>query len=106
MDQVESKFLKIQQHQPFVYASHFWIHGRDKLEKFLDNFNKIHPSVSFTNGYSSKNVAILNPYFKIHDHKIEQIFILKQQIDTSICIVHRHNLIVLCEMKCWFLNMG
>ena len=100
MDQAEPEFLKTQQHQLFVYSSHFWIHSRDKAEKFLDNFNKIHPSVSFTNGYSSKNVTILNPYLKIDDHKIEQVFILKQQIDTSICIINHHTLIILCEMKC------
>ena len=71
MDQVESEFLKTQQHQPLVWFRYIddiffiWTHDQEKLEEFLDNFNKFHPNLRFTHEYSRKNVTFLDLDVKI-----------------------------------------
>ena len=60
MDQVESEFLKTQQRQPLAWFKYIddiffiWTRGQEKLEGFLDNFNKFHPNLRFTHEYSRK----------------------------------------------------
>ena len=76
MNQVESEFLKTQQHQPLVWFRYIddiffiWTHGQEKLEGFLDNFNKFHPNLRFTHEYSRKHVTFLDLDVKIIDQKI------------------------------------
>ena len=76
MDQVESGFLKTQQHQPLLWFRYIddiffiWTHGLEELEDFLDNFNKFHPNLSFAHEYSRKNVTFLDLDVKIADRKI------------------------------------
>ena len=76
MDQIESEFLKTQQHQPLVWFRYIddiffiWTHCREKLEGYLDNFNKFHPNLRFTLEYSRKNVTFLDLDVKILDRKI------------------------------------
>ena len=54
MDQVESEFLKAQQHQTLVWSRYIddifflWAYGQEKLQGFLDNFNKFQPNLKFT----------------------------------------------------------
>ena len=75
-DQVESEFLKTQQHQPLVWFRYIddiffiWTHGQEKLEGFLDYFTKFHPNLRFTHEYSRKNVTFLDLDVKIVDGKI------------------------------------
>ena len=47
-----------------------WTHGQQKLEGFLDNFNKFHPNLMFTHEYSRKHVTFLDLDVKIIDCKI------------------------------------
>ena len=76
MDQAESEFLKTQQHQPLVWFRYvddiffIWTHGQEKLEGFLDNFNKFHPNLRFNHEHSRKHVTFLDLDVKIIDHKI------------------------------------
>ena len=76
MDQVECEFLKTKQHQPLVWFRYIddiffiWTHCREKLEGYLDNFNKFHPNLRFTLEYSRKNVTFLDLDVKILDRKI------------------------------------
>ena len=76
MDQVESEFLKTEQHQPLVWFRYIddiffiWTHGQEKLEGSLDNFNKFHPNLRFTHEYSRKHVTFLDLDVKIIDCKI------------------------------------
>ena len=66
MDQVESEFLKTQIHQPLVWFRYIddiffiWTHGQDKLEQFLVDFNKFHPSLKFMHESREKNVTFLD----------------------------------------------
>ena len=101
MDQVEFEFSK----NPIasaisvvqVHRWHFfiWTHAQQKLEGFLDNFDKFHPKLRFAHEYSRKHVTFLDPDVKILIVRFLQICILKQQIDTSISITHRHTLTIL-----------
>ena len=76
LDQAESEFLKTQQHQPLVWFRYvddiffIWTHGQEKLEGFLDNFNKFHPNLRFNHEHSRKHVTFLDLDVKIIDHKI------------------------------------
>ena len=76
MDQVESEFLKTQQHQPLMWFRYIddiffiWMHGQGILEGFLDNFNKFHPNLRFTHEYSRKYGTFLDLDVKIIDCKI------------------------------------
>ena len=64
MDQAESEFLKTQQRQPLVWFKYIddiffiWTRGKEKLEGFLDNFNKFYPNLRFTHEYSRKKCYI------------------------------------------------
>ena len=64
MGQVESEFLETQTHQPLVCFRYIddiffiWAHGQDKLEQFLDDLNKFHPSIKFTHESSRKKCPI------------------------------------------------
>ena len=65
MDQVEPGFLENEIHQLFVWFRYLdciffiWTHGQDKLEQFLADFNKFHPTLKFTHKSSRKNVKSL-----------------------------------------------
>ena len=59
-----------------------WTHGQEKLEEFLNKFNKFHPNVRFTHEYSRKNVSFLYLDVKIMDRKIFT--------DLHIKATHRH----------------
>ena len=66
MDQVESEFLKTQIHQPLVWFRYIddiffiWTHRQEKLEQFVVDFNKLHPTLKFTHEPSRKNVTFLD----------------------------------------------
>ena len=66
MDQVESKFLKTQTHQPLVRFRYkddilfIWTHRRDKLEQFLVDLNKFHLLIKLTHQSTRKNVTVLD----------------------------------------------
>ena len=70
MDQVESEFLKTQIHQLLVWFSYtddkfyFWIHVNDKLEQFLVDLNKFHPTSKSVHESSRKNLTFLDVYVK------------------------------------------
>ena len=137
MDKVESEFLKTQQHQPLVWLWYIddiffiWTHGQEKLERFLDNFNKFHPNLRFTHKYSRKNVTFLDLDIKILDRKIvtdlhikatdghQYLHYTSQPYHTKPVIVYSQALRVsrIClfkndfirhwnEIKSWFMNRG
>ena len=66
MDQVESKFLKTQTHQPLVRFRYkddilfIWTHRRGKLEQFLVDLNKFHLLIKLTHHSTRKNVTVLD----------------------------------------------
>ena len=70
MDQVE--FLKTQIDQALVWFRYIdniffiWTHGQDKLEQFLVDFNKFHPSLKFTHEPSRKNNTFLHVDVKFY----------------------------------------
>lgn len=68
-----------------------WTHHEDKLEEFPDNFNKVHPNLSFTHEYSEKNVTFLDLDLNIVDRKIATNLHFKateKHTTISISILH------------------
>ena len=61
MDQIETKFLRIQSHQPMIWFRYIdstffiWTHGEEKLEKFIADFNAFNSNIQFTCESSKKN---------------------------------------------------
>ena len=76
MDQVESKFLKTQTYKPLVWFRYIddiffiWTHGQDKLQQFLVDLNKFHPSIKFTHESNRKNVTFLDVDVKFLNGRI------------------------------------
>ena len=76
MNQVKSEFLKTQTHQPLVWFRYIddiffiWTHGQDKLEQFLVDLNKFHPSIKFTHDSNRKDVTVLDVDVKFLNVKI------------------------------------
>ena len=54
MDELELDFLKIQDHQQFLWLRYIddiffiWTHGEKKLQNCLEKLNKLHPNIKFT----------------------------------------------------------
>ena len=66
MDQIETKFLRTQSHQPRVWFRYIediffiWTHGEEKLEEFMADFNAFNPNIQFTYESSKKSIAFLD----------------------------------------------
>ena len=67
IDQIETKFLRTQSHQPMVWFRYMgetffnWIHhGKQKLEEFMADFNGFNPNIQLTNVSSKNNIAFLD----------------------------------------------
>ena len=138
MDQVELEFLKTQIHQPLVWFRFIddiffiWTHGEDKLEQFLVDFNKFHPSLKFTHEPSSKNVKFLHvdvkflngpiitdlhikatdrhqylDYTSSHPHHTKRSIVYSQALRVSrVCSANEYFKRHRNQMKLWFLNRG
>ena len=71
MDELETKFLQSQSLQPLVWFRYMdgiffiWTHGKDKLEKFLDDFNRFDNNIKFTHESSKENVTFLDLIVKL-----------------------------------------
>ena len=63
MDELETKFLQSQSLQPLIWFRYIdeiffiWTHGKDKLEKFLDDLNRFNNNIKFTHESSKENVT-------------------------------------------------
>ena len=66
MDEIETKSLDTQEFKPFVWFPYIddvffiWTHGKEKLEKFLKNFNNYHPNIKFTHEFNKENIPFLD----------------------------------------------
>ena len=66
MNSVEQEILKNSKLKPMIWRRFIddvfiiWIHGKDKLEDFLDYINKAHETIKFTAEYSMTEVAFLD----------------------------------------------
>ena len=71
MDELENKFLQSQSLQPLVWLRYIddiffiWTHGKDKLEKFLDDLNRFNNNIKFTHESSKENVTFLDLIVKL-----------------------------------------
>ena len=73
MDSVETKFLKSQYLQPFLWLRcidgifFIWTHREEKLVKFLNELINLHPNISFTYETSKSNVNYLDLNVNLRD---------------------------------------
>ena len=138
IDQAESELLKTQIYQPLVWFRYIddiffiWTHGQDKLELFLVDFNKFHPSLKCTHESTRENVTFLDVdaeflngqiitdlhikatdrhqylhYQSSNPHHTKRSIVYSQALRVSrICSIEegfeRHR----NQMKLWFLNRG
>ena len=71
MDHLETKFLQSQSLQPLVWFRYIddiffiWPHGKDKLEKFLDDLNSFDNNIKFTHESRKENVKFLDLIVKL-----------------------------------------
>ena len=71
MDDLETKFLQSQSLQPLVWFRYIndiffiWTHGKDKLEKFLNDLNSFDNNIKFTHESSKENVTFLDLIVKL-----------------------------------------
>ena len=76
MDELETKFLQSQSLQSFIWFRYIndiffiWTHGKDKLEKFLDDLNNFDNTIKFTHESSNENVTFLDLIVKLSKGRI------------------------------------
>ena len=72
MDQIETKFLRTQSHQPMV-----WTHGEEKLEEFMADFNAFNPNIRFRYESSKKSIAFLDLDDYLYNGRLESTVHIK-----------------------------
>ena len=55
MAEQEEKIIK-----EFEYKLYLWEHGENKLKLFIDNINKVHPTIKFTAEWSKTSTSFLD----------------------------------------------
>ena len=62
MDQIETKFLRNQSHQPMIWFRYIddIDDRRSKLEEFMADFNAFNPNIQFTYESSKKSIVFLD----------------------------------------------
>ena len=96
MDQIETKFLRTQSHQPMVWFRYIddicfiWTHGEEKLEEYMADFNAFNPNIQFTYESSKKSIAFLDLDVALYNGKLESTVPLNPLIDINICAIHPH----------------
>ena len=77
MDQIETKFLRTQSHQPMIWFKYIddiffvWTHGEEKLEEFMADFNAFNPNIQFTYESSKKSIAFLDLDVALYNRRLE-----------------------------------
>lgn len=76
MGQLETRFLSTRKLQPYYYKRFIddifliWHHGEAELLTFMADFNKVHPSISFSQSYSMKSICFLDVTVSLCGEKI------------------------------------
>ena len=66
MDEIETEFIEIQESKSLVWfrdvddVFFIWTQGKDKLEKFLNNFNNYHPNIKFSYEFNKESISFLD----------------------------------------------
>ena len=62
MAELEEEILRKAEFKPYLWwrciedISFLWEHGEEKLKSFLDNINKMHPTITFTADWSKTSI--------------------------------------------------
>ena len=66
MDEIETEFIEIQEFKSLVWfrdiddVFFIWTQGKDKLEKFLNNFNNYQPNIKFSHEFNKESISFLD----------------------------------------------
>ena len=77
IDQIETKFLRTQSHQPMIWFRYIediffiWIHGEEKLEKFMADFNAFNTNIQSTYESSKKSIVFLDLDVALFNGRLE-----------------------------------
>ena len=76
MDQVETKFLKMQKYKPLVWfcyiddVFYIWTHGKEMLSLFLEDLNNFHPNIKFSHEVNKESIHFLDLNIRLSDGNI------------------------------------
>ena len=76
MDQVETEFLKAQNHKSLVWfryiddVSFIWTHGMETLSLFLKDLNNFHPNIKFFHEVNKESIHFLDLNIRLSDGNI------------------------------------
>ena len=66
MAELEEEILRKTEFKPYLWWRNIddifflWEHGEEKLKPFLDNINKMHPTINFTADWSKTSINFLD----------------------------------------------
>ena len=83
MDEVETSFLDTQELKPLVWFRYIddvffiWNHGQEKLDSFLEEFNRFNPHLKFTHESSKESIHFLDLNVMISNGKLSTDLYIK-----------------------------
>ena len=87
---LEEDFLETLIKKPWLWCRYIddifmiWQHGEDELKIFLDKLNNVHPSITFTCGYSREKVSYLHVQVIVRDFNLITCIYGKQTVMHTI----------------------
>ena len=77
MAELEEEILRKAEFKPYLWWRYIddifflWEHGEEKLKSFIDNINKMHPTIKFTADWSKTSINFLDVTVSIAEGVIE-----------------------------------
>ena len=87
---LEEDFLETLIKKPWLWCRYIndifmiWQHGEDELKIFLDKLNNVHPSITFTCGYSREKVSYLHVQVIVREFNLITCIYGKQTVMHTI----------------------
>ena len=89
MDDLETKFLQSKSLQSLAWLRYIndifviWTRGKDKLEKFLDDYNSFDNNIKFTHESNKENVTFLDLIVKLSKGRLTTHLHIKDTYQRS-----------------------
>ncbi len=66
-----------------------WTHGLDKLNKFIDHLNSVHPTIEFTAEWSETGINFLDKTVKVSKDRILYTTLYTKPTDTHTYLLYQ-----------------
>ena len=92
MAELEEEILRKAEFKPYLWWRYIddifflWKHGEEKLKSFIDNINKMHPTIKFTADWSKTSISFLDVTVSITKGIIETDLYVKPT-DSHQCLL-------------------